>query len=381
MRVNTNRAFTMPTKALLHVFTTFTEGGAQVRFVRIVNQLGKAYRHTIVTMDGVADAMQLLSPEVDAQLLPVAVRPGNNWTNVRTFRRILKEYRPDLLVTANWGSIEWAIANLDGRIRHLHMEDGFGPDETEQQFRRRVYTRRLVLNRSTVVVPSQTLHRVARSVWRLPASRVFHVPNGIDCDRFTTTPDPAFALLTGIGDSDLPVIGTVARLRPEKNVRRLIDAFAAVLRHRPALLAIVGDGPERPALVARAHELGIEASVVFTGMCHNPERLLPSFAVFVVSSDTEQMPLSVLEAMAAGRPIAATDVGDVRDMVAAENHPFIVPKDTSHLSGAILQLLEKRLIASAIGDANARRARELFDQRLMIAQYQRMFDGMAPFAT
>ena len=66
-----------------------------------------------------------------------------------------------LLVTSNWGSIEWAIANLDSRVRHLHLEDGFGPEETDRQLLRRVCTRFLVLRRSTVVVPSRTLYAVA----------------------------------------------------------------------------------------------------------------------------------------------------------------------------------------------------------------------------
>jgi glycosyltransferase involved in cell wall biosynthesis len=348
-----------------------------MRFAQMAIHFGRAYRHVIVAMDGVTDTMALLAPELDVELLAVPVRSGHSLTNLKTFRGILGRVRPDLLVTSNWGSIEWAIANLGSRVRHLHLEDGFGPEEAERQLFRRVWTRRLVLRRSTVVVPSQTLYAVARDVWRLPASRLFYVPNGIDCDRFGAIPDPAFAAAAGI-NGDVPVIGTVARLRPEKNLRRLVEAFADVLRCRPAILAIVGDGPERPALAARASELGVDKSVVFTGICPNPERLLPSFAVFAVSSDTEQMPLSVLEAMAAGRPVAATDVGDLRHMVAEENLPFIVEKNTTKLSQAILSLLDDPERAAAIGAANARRARELFDQQVPIAQYQRLFDGEVP---
>lgn len=364
-------------RTLLHVFATFAAGGPQLRFAQIANHFGRAYRHVIVAMDGVTDAMERLAPELDVELLGVSVQSGYSWTNLRMFRRILARVRPDLLVTSNWGSIEWAIANLDSGVHHLHLEDGFGPEETDRQLFRRVWTRRLVLRRSTVVVPSRTLYAVARDVWRLPASRLFYVPNGIDCDRFDTIPDVVFAAAAGI-KSDVPVIGTVARLRPEKNLRRLIDAFAEVLRRRPAILAIVGDGPERPALLARASELGIDNSVVFTGMCPNPERLLPSFAVFAVSSDTEQMPLSVLEAMAAGRPVAATDVGDLRHMVAEENRPFVTGKNMTKLSWAILGLLDDPVRAAAIGAANARRARQLFEQKVFLAQYQRLFDGEVP---
>ena len=82
--------------------------------------------------------------------------------------------------------------------------------------------------------------------------------------------------------------------------------------------------------------------------------------------------LSVLEAMAAGRPVAATDVGDLRHMVAEENRPFVTGKNMTKLIRAILGLLDDPERAAAIGAANARRARELFEQKVSIAQYQRV---------
>lgn len=362
---------------LLHVFPTFEVGGPQIRFVQIANRFGRVYRHIVVVLDGVTDVMQRLASDVDAQLLPLPARSGHLWSNVKTFRNVLTRVRPDLLVTYNWGSIEWAIANFDGRFRHLHFEDGFGPEEAEKQVARRVLTRRLVLRRSTVVVPSQTLYAIARNVWRLPPSRLFYVPNGIDCNRFNADPDPPPPIAAAI-DCDLPVIGTVAGLRPEKNLFRLIDAFADLVRARPAVLAIVGDGPERSVLAAHAGRLGLDKSVIFTGMHPNPEQLLPSFAVFALSSDTEQMPLSVLEAMAAGLPVAATDVGDIRRMVAAENQPFIVERDAASLSRSIQSLLTDPARAAAIGAANRCRARQVFDQEIMLDNYRKLFDGEMP---
>lgn len=364
---------------LLHVFPSFEVGGPQIRFVQIANRFGRVYRHVVVVLDGVTDVMQRLAPDVDAQLLSLPARSGHLWSNVKIFRNVLARVRPDLLVTYNWGSIEWAIANLDGRFRHLHFEDGFGPEEAEKQVARRVFTRRLVLRRSTVVVPSQTLYAVARDVWRLPLSRLFYVPNGIDCNRFNGDPDPPSAIMAAI-DRDLPVIGTVAGLRPEKNLHRLIDAFAELVRTRPAVLAIVGDGPERSILAAHAGRLGLDNSVIFTGMHSNPERLLPSFAVFALSSDTEQMPLSVLEAMAAGLPVAATDVGDVRRMVAAENQPFVVERDAASLSRAVQALLADPPRAAAIGAANRCRAMQVFNQEIMLDTYRKLFDGEMPLA-
>ena len=253
-----------PVRTLLHVYATFKVGGPQIRFSQLANHFGRDYRHLIVAMDGATAAFDRLAPDLDASVLEVPIRRGQTLANLGTFRRVLNEVRPDLLVTSNWGSIEWALANLDGKVRHLHIEDGFGPEEATGQLPRRVWTRRLALHRSTVLMPSQTLYGIARTIWRLPSRRLLYVPNGIDCARFGVGPDTAFAEASGIR-LDVPVIGTVAALRPEKNLHRLVDAFAQVVRQRPAQLVLVGDGAERAGLEARAAGLGISDSLLFAG--------------------------------------------------------------------------------------------------------------------
>jgi glycosyltransferase involved in cell wall biosynthesis len=345
-------------RTLLHVFPTFAVGGAQMRFVRLANRLGRGYRHLVLGLDGKTACGAHLAPEVEVEMVPPPAR------GVLPARRLLKALGPELMVTSNWGSMDWVLANLGGGVRHVHMEDGFGPDEAQRQLPRRVWTRRLALRRSTVVLPSETLLRLAREVWCLPERCLVHIPNGIDCDRFAAPPP-----------GPEPVIGTVAALRPEKNLHRLIDAFALVVARRPARLVVVGDGSERASLEDHARRLGVEVS--FAGARPDPETLLPSFAVFALSSDTEQMPLSVLEAMAAGRPVAATAVGDVTAMVAPENRPFVVAPSAGALAGALLALLDDPGRAAEIGAANARRARERFDQEAMVRAWRPLFAGVA----
>ena len=370
-----------PVSTILHVFPSFDMGGAQMRFIRIANHFGARWRHIIVALDGTSGAFGRLLPEVSARLLQVPVRSGETLSNLGTYRHVLRELKPDLLVTSNWGSIDWALANLDGLVRHLHTEDGFGPDETVRQRPRRVWTRRLALRRATILVPSRGLYAAARDLWRLPRRHLAYVPNGIDCQRFARPPDPAHAARLGLGEGD-PIIGTVAALRPEKNLGRLLEAFALVLAGRPARLAIIGDGPERARLAERAAALGLGKRVVFTGADDAPERLLPSFQVFALSSDTEQMPLSLLEAMAAGLPAAATDVGDVAAMVAPANRPHIVARDAGALALALHSLLADPAAAAAIGAANAARARAEFDQPRMFAAFEQLYDGLpAPAST
>ena len=367
-------------RRLLHVFASFKVGGPQIRFTNLANQFGSDYHHVLVAMDGQTEAKSRLNSSVKIDLLAVPTGLGKTWANLKAYHTALDEVRPDLLITSNWGSIEWVMANFNGRVPHLHMEDGFGPEETDRQLLRRIWTRRLVLRRSRVLLPSRTLYDIARNVWRLPERQLIYLPNGVDHVRFATGCDRAFAAAVGIPDDGLPIVGTVAALRTEKNLYRLLDAFSQGTRRRPVRLVIVGDGDERAGLMARAEALGLAARVVFTGACATPERLLPAFAVFALSSDTEQMPVSVLEAMAAGLPVAATAVGDVRAMVAAENRPFIVSKDTAALAGALSALLDDPTRRQAIGQANAIRARAVFDQRTMFEAYRSLFDGVQPVA-
>jgi len=357
-------------RTLLHVFPSFKVGGTQVRFAQLARHFSRAYRHLIVSMDGATDALALLGDDVEARIIDLPLRKGQTWHNLRVIRRTLRHVRPDLLVTSNWGSIEWGMANVTGITRQLHMEDGFGPEEATGQIPRRVWIRRLFLSRCTVLLPSETLFELARDVWKLP--RLIHVPNGVDCERFSTVPDPVFARAMGLA-TNRPVIGTVAALRAEKNLGRLIDACARL--PVAAQLVIVGGGPERESLAAHAARAGIADRVLFTGPCATPEKLLPAFTLFALSSDTEQMPLSLIEAMAAGLPVAATDVGDVRRMLAPANAEFVVERDVGQLAGALAGLLADPARAAAIGRDNATRVRETFSQERMFAAYRRLFDG------
>jgi glycosyltransferase involved in cell wall biosynthesis len=362
-------------KTVLHVFPTFAVGGAQVRFAALANRFGRSWRHLVVALDGEYGCRDRLSPDLDVRFPAVVAAKSATLGNVRRFRRHLREWQPDLLVTNNWGSIEWAMANLPALARHLHIEDGFGPEERTTQLPRRVWTRRLVLARSTVALPSRTLWRIATETWRLNPRHVFYVPNGIDLGRFPGHRDAAMA--AGF-PGDGPVIGTVAALRAEKNLKRLLQAFQLVTQQVPARLVIVGDGAERATLQELSGRLGLADRVRFTGHIGDPASLYAGFDLFALSSDTEQMPLSVIEAMAAALPVATTDVGDVRAMLAPENAPFVAPLDAAALADSMLRLLRDPARARLVGHANRAKAASDFDQARMFAAYDALWAGRAP---
>jgi glycosyltransferase involved in cell wall biosynthesis len=229
-----------------------------------------------------------------------------------------------------------------------------------------------VFGRGKVIVPSRTLQRIATEVWKLPPHVVQYLPNGVDLNRFAVGPRTS--------NQTAPVIGTVAALRPEKNLGRLIRAFAMVVRKHSATtprLVIVGDGPERASLTALAAQQGIAEFTTFTGHRDDTPSLYAGFDLFALTSDTEQMPLSVIEAMASGLPVVATDVGDVRTMLATENARFLAARDDAAIAGVLTALLASPDKRAQLGAANRAKAERAFDQAAMFDAWHALWTGTA----
>ena len=371
---------------LVHVFPSFGIGGQQVRLASIVNRLAGKYRHTVIPLNGDASARRLIAVGKEFSIKAATERrphfPGP--LSLYSMHTVLKQLNPTILLTYNWGSTEWALVNrLILKRPHLHFEDGFGPDESVvRQLRRRIVFRRLALGgvRTRIVVPSQQLLQLATNAWAFDRNSVIHIPNGIDCDRLAAAPDARLADRLNRQADEL-TIGTIAALRPEKNLTRLIRSFTALPQSLKSRLVIVGDGPERGRLETIAQESSARNRIVFLGPVAAAEQALGLFDVFAVSSDTEQMPYTVLEAMAASLPIVATDVGDISTMVAPENRRFVVSRhDESRFLQALTLLLNDRDLRRRIGLLNCQRVNREYGINTMIAAYDRLFESCKKFA-
>ena len=351
--------------ALLHIFPSFARGGQQRRLASLAPALGGGFVHRIVSLDGDVTAQgDFADGAVDIETLIARKGRGVSLANLRAFAALLKRVRPDILCTYNFGALEAAIANrLGPGLPHVHFEDGFGPDESpSRQRRRRVILRRLLLRNSFVVVPSRTLETVATGTWRL--RRVRRISNGVDIAKFAQADRPA-------RDGAL-VIGSVGALRREKNYGRLISAFADISGQTTARLVIHGDGPERAALQSIARDRRI--AVDFPGATATPESAYASFDIFALSSDTEQMPLSLIEAMAAGLPVVATDVGDVKETLAPENARLVAPLgDDGAYSAMLARLAGDSDLRRRLGAANAEKARASLGLEAMAAAHRALY--------
>jgi glycosyltransferase involved in cell wall biosynthesis len=356
---------------LLHVFPSFNIGGSQVRFATLAAGFGPDVSHSVLALGGNYEAAELVPEGVAVRYLTAPSR-GSLPDRLIAYARILAELRPDVLLTYNWGAIEFALANAFIGRAHLHLEDGFGPEEATRQLRRRVWGRRLMLRRSHVLAPSTILRDLALETWGVSPKRLHYVPNGVPAQRRPAAPLEALGL-------DLPShrvkVAWSGALRPEKNPAGVLHAFAP-LRERATLL-VIGAGPERARLVAEAHALKLGDSVRLLGARRDARDILMQCDLLAVSSDTEQMPLVVLEAMDAALPVASFDVGDVRTMVSPENRAFVVAHSTPALTAAITRLVEDRQLRRTVGAANRARAAEVYSAESMIHAHRRILEQLA----
>jgi glycosyltransferase involved in cell wall biosynthesis len=363
---------------LCHIFPAFATGGPQVRTAVVINGLDGEFRHTIVALNGdLSCRSRLNEPEkVACRQAPPHRRHGVIY--LLGLARLLGSIKPDAIITYNWGGTDGLLAaRLAGIRRVIHAEDGFGPEEARGQKLRRVLARRLLLRAATqVVCPSQTLVRIARHTWSIPLPKVCYLPNGVDTSRFApprTEEIEAARRRLGIAPGEI-VVGSVGQLRGEKNHARLLRAFAAVAAGRPCRLLLVGDGPLLAPLIALARELSVEQRVLFAGNVMEPAEHYRAMDLFALSSDTEQMPIAVLEAMATGLPVISTDVGDVRAMLSEENRAFIVPPRREDTYAARLAaLIDDSASRRVVGQANRTRCVLEYGIDRMVRAYQRLY--------
>lgn len=366
---------------ILHLHSTFSAGGKEMRCVQLINAFGPRVQHAIVS----ASPTEMAAAQHISTGIPVTYPadfpslvgkplPGR----LQRLARAMAGY--DLVLTYNWGAMDAVMAHtLFGQAlglpRLIHHEDGFNADERDRLKRSRNWYRRIALGRASgLVVPSETLERIALEVWDQPIGRVRHIANGVATARYgkRCKPDALRGVVKREGELWL---GTLAGLRAVKNLPRLVRAFSAL--PEPWQLVIVGEGPERDAIRAEAERLGLSHRVHLPGFAADPARFVGLFDLFALSSDSEQAPISLIEAMAAGCPVAATDVGDIAAMVAPENQPFVV-RSEAELAGALQQLAADPSLRAALGKANAHRARGTFDEKAMIASYRRLYSSALP---
>jgi glycosyltransferase involved in cell wall biosynthesis len=289
---------------------------------------------------------------------PAGLRPGIIYQLARLFRQL----RIDIVHTHDDRPNIYGVpaVYLSGvrRVIHTRHSQGIGLSK-----RQAFLVRLAALGNDHFVCIS---HDSARLAIRqgISARRVRVLHNGIDLDRFACYgPDPA-------GPAVL-----VARLAPEKDVGTLLHAAALIVRERHDFrLHIAGDGVCRPELEALAAQLGLTGYVTFLGAVRDIPTLLARARLFVLSSLTEGISLTLLEAMARGLPVVATDVGGNPEVIAeGETGLLVSPRDPGALANAMLGLWTQVDTCARMGLAGRQRVEKQFDVRRMVADYETLY--------
>lgn len=226
-----------------------------------------------------------------------------------------------------------------------------------------------------VIVNSHAVGR--RFTWADPC-KVLCIHNGVDTVRFVPKPvskDLRKRLGFAVGE---PVVASVGRLVPYKGYGDLLEAAALVQRVKPdTRWVVVGDGTIRKELEVQSHRLGLGSSVYFTGWLDDVRDVLALCDVFVLPSRDEHFGRVLIEAMAMGKPVVATDGGGVPEIVRHGETGLLVPSGLpAALARAILTLLDDPAYAESLGAAGRERVEREFSLSRHVAQVERLYSGL-----
>jgi glycosyltransferase involved in cell wall biosynthesis len=331
------------------------------------------------SLEHVAD--ELAVPYLHLPVLQRELAPGSDAAAVRTLRRIIRERHPDVLHThtAKAGATGRVAALTAGRARpgavvhtyHGHVLSGYFNPGRERAFR--VLERMLAWSTDALVAVSDEVRddlvrmRIAR------ASKFFVIPYGFDLDARVAATPGARALVRrelGIADGAF-VIGWAGRLTAIKRPLDLIRVAAGV---HEAVLVLVGDGEDRSAAESLAQELGISDRVLFLGYRDDLGALYSAFDVLLLTSANEGAPVVVIEALAAGVPVVATDAGGTASVVDAGETGLLAPVGAvEELRTSVERLRQDDALRRSLGELGARRMRERFSVERMVDDTERLY--------
>jgi N-acetyl-alpha-D-glucosaminyl L-malate synthase BshA len=199
------------------------------------------------------------------------------------------------------------------------------------------------------------------------------IPNFVDLSAFC--PSRAYRDRSAVGANGDKILLHVSNFRPVKRVLDVVRILERVVREVPAVLLMVGEGPERASAQALARRLGLEKRVRFLGRMDRIEELTGMADVFLLPSELESFGLSALEAMACGVPVVGSDAGGLHEVVKHTETGFLLPVgDIEGMAARAIELLRDDEHRRALGQAARRRAEALFNADRVVSQYERYYE-------
>lgn len=355
--------------------------GAEVLAAALARQLRDQYNFVFICLDDTGPLGHQLIDE-GFTVINLERKPGVDFSVIRKMRHAIAEHRVDLLHPHQYTPFFYASAArmLSSRPPILFTEHGrHYPDIRKPK---RVIANKFLLRRHDHMTACGQFSKDALIANEgLPGHRIDVIYNGIDPEKFV--PDPTGqrrrAMRQSLGLSDTqPVVLQVARFHPVKDHTTSITAMATVVKQVPdALLLLAGDGDDHAKCEALVQQLGLQNNVRFLGVRKDVDQLVAAADVFVLSSLSEAISVTLLEAMGACLPIATTDVGGNGEVVLHEKTGLLSPRqDAQGLGQNIARLLLDAPLRQRMGQAGRERLLGTFRQDVMHQGYASLYEKM-----
>ena len=363
-------------KKITFIITDCEFGGAEKMLYELCRGLRQSFSIQVLALKRkghFAGLIEKLGIPVKSYNLPASLGLGYYFRLVPAFLKIradLSEMQPDIvqgiLFQGNFS------AKLAGRL--AGVKNIFCSLHTFDEGTIKVILEKLTGDMAQeYIVVSDALKIFCAQKFSIPLEKIVVVRNGIRLEQFAP---PGKELREKLGvKSAGPLIGAIGRLHREKGLDVLIRSFSRVANEIPGIsLLVIGDGPEKMSLEKLANDLGMSGRIAFTGFLPEAENYLPLFDLFVLPSRIEAMPIALMQAMAAGKPIVATDVGAVSELVKNNESALLVPPENEMvMAEAISRLLRDPGLSQKLGAVAKSRAEKEFSLDKMIEAYNKIY--------
>jgi len=365
---------------ILHVISYMGRGGAEMGILKLIAGLGEGFEQRICTTRGFdADFVRASFSE---EKMDVAGRSelGLQFPLFRLVR-IMRQYRPHIVHARNWGALEAVVAaKLAAVPVVIHSEHGYEVDMfAGLPLRRRLFRWTAYAMADAIFAVTRELRDFhAREAWIHP-ERIGVMYNGVDTQRFAPCREARLAMRKELGlPAESFVVGTVGRLVPIKDHGTLLKAAALLFSSGiDVRVLLAGSGPERERLQRQAAD-ALDGQICFAGDSSRVPEMLNAMDVFVLPSLNEGMSNTLLEAMACGLPVVATNVGGNPEIV--ENNVsgcLFTPGDSQLLAHKLKHLAQNPALIHQLGTAARNRAIESFSLSRMLEAYRNFYLELA----
>jgi glycosyltransferase involved in cell wall biosynthesis len=356
----------------LHITPVLTIGGAEKKLFYILKKLdkNKFAHHVIYSIPGD------LKKEIDKEGIPLTriyplrfVNPFSLFAIWRIYK-FIKINKIDLVhCHLDIAYILGSIAAIIARVPVVFGFQNIADERYLSYYKVIKYIEKAIsLFTDKIIVESKAVKNVLLS-WGIKQEKLAIIPNGVEVpDNFKAVIDKSEDIIKELGLEGCFLVGNIARLVDFKNHRLLLNAAVKVVSIKPEVrFLIIGDGPLRGELEHLSNKLGISKNVIFLGTVMDFERYLQLFDIFVLCSYTESSPMALLHALAYGRPVISTSVGDIPSIIENGINGVLIPSnDPDALAAAIMDLLEADRKRREIAYAGWQLANEKFSIQTMI---------------